>query len=372
MKILILTPLFPPNTGGAATYFNLLFQKLLQDNNVQIAVVLAEKEESSPLILRMGHKGIILRLLPRLGSIDNYVELGHLSKAILIAYRSLALLILLPIITRTFKINVVHFHSTFGHIRGNRRNYLFEIALKLCRGKKICDVRDARGIPLTGNLADHYIAASLSIYKQIRNGSHIRDALLQYIPVPIESDLTRGCLSTKVKPLKETLPKSFFCFVGEMNKVKGIFVLLKAHKQLLESQSYPLSLVLIGRDKTRGNINKYLSKRTIYLGELPHDNVLQVICNSEFLVLPSFSEGLPRVCLEALALGKPVICPPGIEEFNEYLSDFILKEITVEEIIDKIRTIMSGNPKQIYPVQNHDFELLYNETKKIYLCLLSE
>lgn len=44
-----------------------------------------------------------------------------------------------------------------------------------------------------------------------------------------------------------------------------------------------------------------------FLGEVDHDRIADVLRSSTVLVLPSFIEGLPTVCLEALACGVPVV-----------------------------------------------------------------
>jgi glycosyltransferase involved in cell wall biosynthesis len=165
MRVLLLTPIFPPNVGGAATYFDLLFQSMCSDPGVESVLVLAEKDPSSPAFSRMNGKGRVLRLLPRLGLVDNYMSLGGFNKALLLIRRSLALFFLLPVLTRALKVDIIHFHSTFVHIQGKRRNRLFELALRLSRGKKICDVRDRRGVPPSPEMADCFIAASLNIYE---------------------------------------------------------------------------------------------------------------------------------------------------------------------------------------------------------------
>ena len=54
------------------------------------------------------------------------------------------------------------------------------------------------------------------------------------------------------------------------------------------------------------------------------------------MVLPSRSEGLPTVVLEAVALGSKVICPPGIPEFDEHMPHFVLSEVSADAIANAL------------------------------------
>src|SRR5690606_36235357 len=64
MRILLLTPLYPPAVGGAATYFSHIVPRLEADAAIEKLVLLTEQMPGEPETLTAG-KLTILRLLPR-------------------------------------------------------------------------------------------------------------------------------------------------------------------------------------------------------------------------------------------------------------------------------------------------------------------
>jgi glycosyltransferase involved in cell wall biosynthesis len=73
---------------------------------------------------------------------------------------------------------------------------------------------------------------------------------------------------------------------------------------------------------------------------------------AKIVALPSRSEGLGRVLLEALALGARVICPPGIPEFERYLPQFVLPSVDADSIVKTLNAVWRlGLPS--YPLSEH-------------------
>jgi glycosyltransferase involved in cell wall biosynthesis len=100
-------------------------------------------------------------------------------------------------------------------------------------------------------------------------------------------------------------------FVGTLIPVKGVPYLIQAFSQVL--RVFPNAKLLIVGD---GPLRKKLtivteklriSQSVIFSGQLDHSEIPKLIAASSMLVLPSLSEGIPRVLLEAMACGKPVL-----------------------------------------------------------------
>jgi len=92
-----------------------------------------------------------------------------------------------------------------------------------------------------------------------------------------------------------------FVFIGRFDRVKGIYELNGALKKLLNVA--PFEFV--------GPISKSYqieAKEIIYHGRLTEEKkIVEVLDNVDFLVLPSYSEGMPTVILEAMARGCAII-----------------------------------------------------------------
>jgi teichuronic acid biosynthesis glycosyltransferase TuaC len=102
-------------------------------------------------------------------------------------------------------------------------------------------------------------------------------------------------------------------FVGQLVRVKGIDVLLRAWAGL-SGRSGPAErrLVLIGEGPERARLEALADELGVraqvsFLGVLPQQAVADRVAAADVLCLPSHSEGSPNVVVEALASGVPVV-----------------------------------------------------------------
>ena len=92
-------------------------------------------------------------------------------------------------------------------------------------------------------------------------------------------------------------------YVGNLQKVKGPVILAEAFRQL--SDIPDLELFFLGSGPEAAKIPT--DARVKLLGSQPHNRIPLWLNASDVLCLPSFNEGLPNVCIEAAACGKPVV-----------------------------------------------------------------
>lgn len=135
-------------------------------------------------------------------------------------------------------------------------------------------------------------------------------------------------------------PGQEILYAGVLTPLKGVHHLIGAFSRLAEE--FPRAeLVLVGRGRDRAYSEELatlarqrgIGSRVRFEGELPQAELAERMARAAVLVLPSLSEGLGRVLIEAMAVGLPVVasavsgipelvddgdngflCPPGDEE----------------------------------------------------------
>lgn len=100
-------------------------------------------------------------------------------------------------------------------------------------------------------------------------------------------------------------------YVGRFSEIKGVLKFIEAIPSLLENKS-GLNFILIGDGELRSDIESFLIENQLehhveLLNWVSHDELPNYLSKLKLLILPSYSEGLPNILLEAMACGTPVI-----------------------------------------------------------------
>ncbi len=100
-------------------------------------------------------------------------------------------------------------------------------------------------------------------------------------------------------------------FVGHLTRVKGVDVLLKAFAHTF-IRLPRLHLLIVGSGPERAPLEMFatelgVARRTTFAGAVSWEFMPPYFAAADFFVLPSRSEGMGIVLLEAMATGKPVI-----------------------------------------------------------------
>ncbi len=122
-----------------------------------------------------------------------------------------------------------------------------------------------------------------------------------------------------VPPVPPSAMRRFVC-VGRLGVEKAQLILVEAAHRLA-AKGIAFELVLAGDGEMRAAIEELIARYGLaaqvrITGWISSDQVRDEILAARALVLPSFSEGLPVVIMEAMALRRPVLasCIAGIPE----------------------------------------------------------
>jgi len=100
-------------------------------------------------------------------------------------------------------------------------------------------------------------------------------------------------------------------YVGRLHKIKGLDYLIKAFAVVNEKHP-KTKLIIVGKGDKKEDLvrlarEKKCFKDINFVGEIEHNHLVEYYQKADVFVLPSFSEGLSNVIMEAMACGLPVI-----------------------------------------------------------------
>lgn len=147
------------------------------------------------------------------------------------------------------------------------------------------------------------------------------------------------CTAAVLSPIKniETLIDAFVSLREIPRREKKIYTKLRAFK-----------LVIVGDGPSLEGLklkvkNKKFSDFIVFTGKLSQEEVKNIIKDCYVFVLPSLSEGLPRVLLEAMALSKPIIASNvgGVPEVvSDGISGFLFKPKDVQRLSNRLEYLI--------------------------------
>ncbi len=153
---------------------------------------------------------------------------------------------------------------------------------------------------------------------------------------------------------KRDIPQAIL-YAGVLTPLKGIHHLINAFGPI--AQEFPRAqLVIVGKNENKSystNLREQikelgLNNRVHFIGPQPQSELAILMAKASVLVLPSMSEGLGRVIIEAMATGTPVIGSRvgGIPELvQDGVRGFLVPPGDENALAEKLRWILS-NPEK--------------------------
>ena len=182
-----------------------------------------------------------------------------------------------------------------------------------------------------------------------------------------EKDRNLGKQIIANKKLTKTIN---FCFVGGLNKNKGIDKIVDVFKTLTDSRVGTLHIV--GDGSLRKELEKKsleISAKVIFHGFVSKNDIIAIYKDSHFILLPSASEGFPKVIGEAMNFG----CVPIVSDIScigQYISDkngFLIKPVTRASLSKNIQLGLRVSEKLFLEMINNNYNLAHKFTYNYYI-----
>ncbi len=293
MKLVIATPLYPPEIGGPATYVKIL-EEGLPTHNIDVEVVKFSDVRHLPKIIR--HYAYYRRVLKAARHADVVLALDPVSVG-------------LPAMCAAKKAGkpfVVKIVGDYAWEQGQQR---FGISQTLDEFVKTS--RTPFPVHALRWIQSRVARSAVQI---IVPSEYLKGLVTVWgIPTDKIQVIYNAVLTDSIGMVPEAmnkLPQPLVVSVGRLVPWKGMDRLIDGIWSARREESNA-SLVIVGDGPERTNLEQYATKMLkenyLFTGELSHADALAVIQKADIFVLNSSYEGLSHVLIEALKLGSSII-----------------------------------------------------------------
>lgn len=158
---------------------------------------------------------------------------------------------------------------------------------------------------------------------------------------------------------KKCNPVRRFVFVGRFDRVKGVEILNQVLQELIPLKDFKFDF--IGPIPAPFQIH---ANKIRYHGQLVDEqHIKQILHDADFLVLPSLSEGMPTVVLEAMACSCAVIAT-DVGAVAELVSDkngILIEPNDKAALTDALISAMEISPEQLQNMQQTSRTIVENK-----------
>lgn len=334
-KVLLVSPL-PPPIGGIASWTQ-SFIKYCEENKLDYSLVNSAITGSRSKTGKISFLDELKRVLRLRKDLKNKIK-ENKDKEIIIHYNSSCYLfgLIKDLVVLSFcsKPVVYQCHCNLP-VQLNKKIpfYLFKI---------ICKIVSVICVLNTG---------SMKIAKNLKEEVY-------YIPNFIKKDYVKS------KRINKEIKKC--CFVGRVERKKGIVEYIEAAKQCKEKEFYIVGPL---EDKSL-DFSKISNIK--FLGSRSNEEVIEILKIMDVYILPSYTEGFPLGVLEAMSCGLPVIATDvgAISDMIGNEGGILIKPKSSKEIVDALEKISSQDIREkmsIFNINKVKNEYLINVVMKKFI-----
>src|SRR3989344_1293303 len=309
-KIVIATPLYPPESGGPATYAQVLEQELPK---LGIEVVVVKYSDVRRRFFRH------LRYFRRISKAARTADLVYALDAVSVGFPAM---LAAKVRRKPFVVKVV---GDFAWEQGSQRFQKVGSLDTFVKSNSIpLSLRPLRFVQsLVARVATRVVVPSHYLEGIVAEWGVSRESIsVIWNAVSIE-------MTGKVPPNVAALTRPIIISVGRLVPWKGFFTCIEAVK-ILRADGIAASLVIVGDGPDRKDLEaqaaKSLGRGFVICGELSKRDTHAAIRHAELFVLDSSYEGLSHTLIEALALGASIVASdiPANKEVVEHEKSALL------------------------------------------------
>jgi glycosyltransferase involved in cell wall biosynthesis len=148
-------------------------------------------------------------------------------------------------------------------------------------------------------------------------------------------------------------------YIGGFREIKGIVNFVKAIPLVLNKDN-EIRFLIAGEGVLKNEIEKLIRKypenKVTLIDWIPHEEVPKYLNELKLLVIPSYSEGVPNIAIEAMACGTPIlstkvgVIPMLIQNGK---NGFILEDNSPECIASSIIEVLSRGNSYLKKIANN-------------------
>lgn len=303
LRILYIVSIMPPYPGGAAVDYSCFLRGF---SNGKYAALIDRITVLTEKGCQRDYGSPVIEVRDRLFNYDS-AERKRFSR------QALNYLMILHAILFA-RCDVIHIHARYVYARYIGR--LIWLALYISRAASVVDIRDRFYNGFGRGPSFLVCSSSLKEYYSWIKGTTL-------IPVPLS-----------LSPIAKSASGKDIAYFGTIAANKGIMELVEGFKQYVTGKG-GMELHIYGANSMGETFTGAIKdvERIKYFGPVPNGEILDRIKGYRAVVLPSKSEGMPRICLETMYCGRIIVCHRNIKSIIPCIPDaYVLEDITPEEL----------------------------------------